>query len=196
MVILLRVEGRGRRTLEEILANGVKNMQCLSREQMIEWMVRHLPAGSPIQTLSGLPLLAEVGYSGVSNRFPTDSGRKAMLAKIFLKSFGAEETVLVYLRGWQIFPSGGHMPLLLRLRQSLGESRSLTDYPAHLFSKTEVDDAISVVILALEFFWDCFLMGETGELTVFISHDEYYEILAASPSAMDHLTKMLLEFHK
>jgi hypothetical protein len=104
---------------------------------------------------------------------PTDSGRKVALARSVLQAFGSGET-LIWVENWEVYPSSGHLPLAQRFREALGEKRLLNEAPGHLAGVEEKDDAISVVIMALEFFWDCLALHSSGEDMLFISHDEYW----------------------
>src|SRR5208282_2944774 len=104
---------------------------------------------------------------------PKGSGQKAALTKWLYSFIKTEEQVLVFLRNWEVFPSAGHIPLLLRLRQAHGQAQSLAEYPGHLLTNHEADDGISLLLLSAEFFWDCFVLGKSAQTALFISHDEY-----------------------
>lgn len=95
-----------------------------------------------------------------------------------------DSCALVWLKNWGVWQSSGHVHLLLRLRQALGENRSLDETPGHLFSANESDDAVSVLILSLEFYWDCLLVGSALNFACGVSHDEYYSIMGKDDSIM------------
>ena len=156
-------------------------MRCLSEQEIRQWMAQRLPPGTPLDA-TGVPDLHAIGYEAASCSFPGDSGQKVCLARLAAVFFASETNVLVCVRNWMVFPSSGHPPLLLRLRQALGEHRPLEDCPGHLFSAQEADDALSVIILALEFFWDCSVLGESGRVALFVSHDEYVEFFSTDRS--------------
>ena len=59
-----------------------------------------------------------------------------------------------------------------RFRQAYGIQEPLEKSPAYLFEKSESDDALSFLIWAALFLWDCHVVsGQTG-YSVFLSHDE------------------------
>jgi hypothetical protein len=112
-------------------------------------------------------------FARVEHPHPTDSGRKVCLAKSVFHTLGSGET-LIWVANWEVWPSSGHLPLSLRFREALGEKRPLDEAPGHLAGAEEIDDGISVVIMALEFFWDCLVLHSSGENMFFASHDEYW----------------------
>lgn len=64
------------------------------------------------------------------------------------------------------------MPLFTRFRLALGESRPLIDAPGHLLTPADVEDAVSIVVVSLQFFWNCHILTSSGRDAVFVSHDE------------------------
>jgi hypothetical protein len=72
-----------------------------------------------------------------------------------------ESAVLVWTTGWSVWPSGEHVPLMIRLRQALGESRTIEDAPAQLIEVESKDDGESIVILNCLFLWDCWILSES-----------------------------------
>jgi len=99
-----------------------------------------------------------------------------------MQQFNSEEEVLVWIQNWKIWPSSSHLPLLQRLREAMGERGSLEDCPGHCFSSNEFSDAISMTVLALEFYWDCLIVGKSGRCVFYVSHDEYYAFMTPDSS--------------
>jgi hypothetical protein len=64
------------------------------------------------------------------------------------------------------------MPLFARLRQALGESRPLIEAPGHLLTPDEADDAVSILVVSLQFVWNCHILTSSGRDAVFVSHDD------------------------
>ena len=162
----------------------------LTKGQVAEWMLQHVPEGTPIKAKPGLPQPGN-GYEVFSFPLPGDSGKKTWLARTAYDSFIAERRVLVYLQNWQVFPSGGHIPLLLRLREALGESRPIEQCPGCLFSSDEGEDVISMMVLSLQFFWDCLVVAESGKTALFISHDECLDLISADASILLRFKKAI-----
>jgi len=106
-------------------------------------------------------------------KFPKDSGKKVVLAKMLYSLFEESANVLIWIEGTEIWPSSQHMPLLQRLRESLGEKRPIDKTPGHLVSIKDKDDAVSLILISLLFIWDCHILAESGQEAVHISHDEF-----------------------
>ena len=49
----------------------------------------------------------------------------------------------------------------------------LEETPGHIFDSTETDDPASLVILSLEFYWDCLIVAAERPVICLLSHDEY-----------------------
>ena len=147
-----------------------------------------------MQEQTDLPHLQALGYQAASSPFPADSGRKTAWAKEIYELFRTEDDILIYLNRFQPFPSSGHLPLLRRLRQALGEVRSLEEYPGHLFSKSEADDIVSLMVLSLQFFWDCLVVPDSGKVVLSISHDEHCDCLASDQAALSQFQTITLRF--
>jgi hypothetical protein len=156
----------------------------------MDWMKRRLPEATVFQDVTGLPQLAASGYLVSSVPFPLDPGAKTALAREAYGLFEKETSVLVSVLNVHIFPSSGHIPLLLSLRRSLGETRSVDEAPGHLFKKAEAADAVSVIVLALQFFWDCLVIGASGETVLYVSHDETCDLLSTSQTTIDRFNSL------
>ncbi len=65
------------------------------------------------------------------------------------------------------------MPLFTRFRQALGERRPLIEAPGHLVTPAEADDGLSILIVSLQFVWDCHILTASGRDAIFVSHDEF-----------------------
>jgi hypothetical protein len=63
------------------------------------------------------------------------------------------------------------MPLFTRLREALNESRPLLEAPGQLVKADDFDDALSVLVLALLFGWDCHVFSAAPGAVFFCSHD-------------------------
>lgn len=167
-------------------------MRTLSQAESVEWMRFRFPISTTFQVGTNLPQLATVGYEVITFPLPVDSGKKVTLARRLYDLFQDDSAILIYLQNWSIFPSSSHLPLLQRFRQSLGQMRAVEDSPGHLFAN-EREDATSMLILAAEFFWDCLVVGESGTLVCYISHDEHLDILSTDKSTLSSIQARLRE---
>lgn len=110
--------------------------------------------------------------------YPADSGQ----ARYFVRSLmGLLESgpFVVFISNTEIFPSCSHMPLANALRVSWGERRLFSEAPAHLFLPDEVEEAVSLALLAVLFFWEAWLFSSDLGVIINLSHDERAEIWSA-----------------
>src|ERR1041385_8011743 len=122
----------------------------------------------------GFPAFPPPGFQRIDCWCPENSGKKVALARWMHRQLQTDNEILIWVRKWNVWPSMGHLPLLHRFREALGQPKDLEEFPAQLFSADESDDAVSLLILALEFSWDCCLVGAKHRFLCFFSHDGYY----------------------
>ncbi len=166
-------------------------MICLSRGESVSWMRERLPQATPFEVGSNLPQFGVVGFGVETFSLPADSGRKVFVARALCGLFDVDATVLAYIQNWSIFPSSGHLPLLNRFRESLGERRPIDEVPGHLFSAGERPDLVSVITLAVEFFWDCLLLGDRAGVACYVSHDAYIDVLSPDPAVLKRVRETI-----
>jgi hypothetical protein len=164
-------------------------MQSLTEEQCLDWVRSrgHRFDGEP-----GFYHLQPSDYRTIRFDIPSDAGRRVALARLLWEALGASQPeTLLWVTGWSIWPSGEHMPLAASLRRDLGEGRPLAIAPGHVFRIGEDDDAISLLTVACLFLWDCYLLAPSGELALFLSHDEFAVVHARNPDASIPLERRL-----
>ncbi len=127
---------------------------------------RHTSARSPL----GLPVRTDTGGFGSS----------VALVRQQLSALHHEPEVLVWFTEWGVWPSGEHPPIFERLRASYGETRSLNEIPAHVFTDSERDDLMSFVALGVLFLWDVNVIGSSGQLMLLYSHDEFVDVVGST----------------
>jgi len=126
--------------------------------------------------------------------FPVDSGRKVGLARAVINWYMASGSCLIWIVEFGIWPSSEHRPLYDRLREALGGQGGLAAGSGHLVDLNDKDDAISIVALALFFFWDVYVLPDNAGSAFFSSHDEYAGLyLAPSESAVPQVLEEWLE---
>src|SRR6266403_2956612 len=89
-------------------------------------------------------------------KYPADSGAKVSLVRYLFSLVAKEEETLLLVDDWAVWPSSQHMPLFTRFREALGERRPLIEAPGYLVTRSETDDAVSIISTALLFIWDCY----------------------------------------
>ena len=65
------------------------------------------------------------------------------------------------------------MPLAEAVRRGRGEERALDVAPGCLVRLGEDDQALAVLVTAVLFLWDCWVLSPDGNLAAFFSHDEW-----------------------
>src|ERR1700722_3936026 len=109
-------------------------MQFLTNSECAEWAKRR---GYPVEELHPgwfrlNRKLPSPPYNFVPIDYPKDSGKKAYLAKVLYSHFEESSEFLLWLSDWSVWPSGEHMPLFDRFRESLGEKQTIDKTPGHL----------------------------------------------------------------
>lgn len=168
-------------------------MICFDRSQCRAWVIRHLSTSVRFDDEWGLPDLDQLGFARDRFQHPADSGTKVALARDLWQSVsaGSAET-LIYMQNCHIWPSSGHIPLLLRLRMSYGEGRDVDTAPGHAIDVTgDPDSGISLLVLAIEFFWDCLVLPDSGKRALYLSHDEFFDFYAMDPGDIDKLKGLI-----
>ena len=165
-------------------------MKFLSMDGCLAWSEQHgykipeYPSGFSHLNFTALNL------EGTEFQLPEDSGSKVALAKMVTETLVTAPEVLLWVSDWQIWPSSGHLPLFDRFRQVHGERRTLSDSPGHLAGCTEVDDIISILVVSMEFFWNCLAITSTGDAAFFTSHDEFFKFFAEPPILREFRKKL------
>src|SRR5262245_44179482 len=162
-----------------MLAIGMEDgfsMKGLTHQQCAIWVASHMSVayGGEALDFPTIPFTS----AKVSGGLPADSGRKVWLANVVFRELQSESEILLWVRNWTVWPSSCHVPLIQRLREALGEHRALEEAPGNLITSSEASDGISILILALQFCWDCLVVGASGTLAFFTSHDEYFTFMA------------------
>src|SRR5262245_48306997 len=143
-------------------------MQFLSREASAEWCAANgfgvEPGGDCPQQPHGPSAKFEI---------PSDAGRRVALARLLWESVAASAPrALLWVTQFGVWPSSEHRPLAESARSAWGAPGPLATFPGQLVALGEQDDGLSVLVLALLFLWDCWLLPAGGSQAAFLSHDE------------------------
>lgn len=143
-------------------------MQALTSLMLQRWAESH---GYALDE-RGLPALRSATDL---ERFPipSDSGGRVALVRRHLRAFQSEAEVCVWLHDWDVWPSGQWHHLFQRFRLSYGISESLDECPGFVIPTASFDAATSAVVYAVLMLWDCHVLGSSGRLFLFYSHDEF-----------------------
>ena len=159
-------------------------LQFLTEDQSRAWASeRKYPLGErPYSMPADGPLFARQTF-----RIPSDAGARIALARAIWSAVGSgQPEALLWVTDWSVWPSSEHMPLADAVRRGLGEDRPLSDAPGCLVRLGEDDQALAVLVTAVLFLWDCWVLCPDGKLSAFFSHDEYGVVfgLAGVPDSL------------
>ena len=155
-------------------------MQYLAHDDARAWADAH---GYTINGSFGRPVAADVRYP-IHFQIPADAGARVALARVLWEASGSGvPEVLVWVTDWGVWPSGEYPPLAEAARRGLGADRPLAESPGHLVRLGEDDAGLSVLVLAVLFLWDCWVLPAGRRPAVFVSHDEY---VVVDPRGDDH----------
>jgi len=170
-------------------------MRFLTPAECVSWCKeRGYPAGPRVGYTVPIADKKPAGFHFAEFPIPPDSGKKAALGKFLFSLLKPTPEILLWLGAWAVWPSSQHMPLFARFREAFGERRPLIEIPGHLAKSSELDDAISILVIALEFVWDCHVIPASGREAVFISHDEYGWYGSQDPCEAASIREKLLTF--
>lgn len=148
-------------------------MRCLSDRESAAWCQRH---GYPVADLGpyGRPAPVVDGqFRLVALTYPADSGLRVRLARDVLHALAQGSELLLWIDQWDVWPRSQHQPLFARFREAFGETRPLIQAAGHLFPVEQLDDALSVLVVALLFYWDCHVFTVPRGPVYFCCHDEW-----------------------
>jgi len=170
-------------------------MRCLTYSECAEWCS---PRGYSTRHIEGYVVGPHVDLQAPPFHFaeftlPVDSGRKVAFARFLYSLLDPAPELLVWLGDWAVWQSSNHMPLFTRFRQALGERRPLIEAPGHLVTPAEADDGLSILIVSLQFVWDCHLLTASGRDAVFVSHDEFGWFASRDKSVTDSVQQKIEE---
>src|SRR5207249_780691 len=110
------------------------------------------------------------------------SGAKVSFARSIFDLIDPAPEVLLWLGEWSVWPSNQHLPLVTRWRPGFGEVRPLIEAPGQLAEPPDLDDAVSILTVALLFVWDCHVITGSGRDALYVSHDEYGWFASRDPT--------------
>lgn len=139
-------------------------MRCLTYEQCAEWCAhRNFPTRHFEGYIVGPdPDIQSPPFQFVRFKPPIDSGHKVAFARFLYGLVNPAPELLFWLGDWSVWPSSQHMPLFTRFLEAFGETRPLIEAPGFLLTPAESDDAVSILIVALQFCWDCHILTASG----------------------------------
>jgi hypothetical protein len=159
-------------------------LQFLTEEQSRTWASdRKYPLGERPYSVRA----DRSPFSCQNFTIPSDAGaRVALVREVWAGVGSGQPEALLWVTDWSVWPSSEHMPLAEAVRRGLGEKRPVHVAPGCLVRSGEDDEALAVLVTAVLFLWDCWVLSPDGGLAAFFSHDEYGVIcgLAGVPDSL------------
>jgi hypothetical protein len=172
-------------------------MRCLTYFECAEWCLRRdFPTRQIVDSTLCSPELNSPPFNFIKFKLPNDSGAKVGFAHFLYSLIDPVPDLLLWLGDWSVWPSSAHMPLFTRFREAHGERRSLDDAPGQLLKPGEPDDAISIIVMSLQFVWNCHILASSGRDAAFVSHDEYGWFASRDEAAVDSARRKIKETWK
>ena len=118
----------------------------------------------------------EMQLVGSGCRIPEDTASQTALAKFFSYLLLKHSEVCVYLTGWGLRPTAEQLDLLYGYRRSMGEMRSLSEAPLHLFDQSGTEALASILCMVFYFALEACVFDVEGKTMIRISHDGRIEV--------------------
>ena len=147
-------------------------MLIISEKECSEWAKRF----SVKLDDRGRPLCCSDAPFRLRGRFPDVFTKMLWVARQIELSLGAYSQCLVWITESGIFASAENLQLFYRYRQSYGSSKLLADAPGHLCLSYERAEIVSLIWLCMLQGWDVHAFPDSGSPSIFISHDEWFEL--------------------
>ena len=103
---------------------------------------------------------------------PPDAGARVALVREHMNALKEEEELCVWLDDWDVWQSGQRWHIFERFLASYGIGDAINEKPAYLVPTKDFDIALSVVTFAVLMLADCHVLGSSGRVYLFYSHDE------------------------
>lgn len=146
-------------------------MQFLSYQECVEWCRARKYPVTP-RNHYGFPEPAvRDKFRGIQLEHPVESNHKVSRAERVIRWMAPRGDLLLWINDWD--QGIHHAPLFRRFREGFGERRPFIEAPGHLVRGDESDDAVSIVLMALVFSWDCTVLAGNERVAFFCSHDDW-----------------------
>jgi hypothetical protein len=123
-----------------------------------------------------------------------DSGKLNSLARNVSTFFSKADGSVLLVENTGIFKSSENMYLAETFRRAFGETRSIREAPAYVFSSQDSLIFWSVMHICLLNFWDFLVVAGDRQACIHGSHDEVVELFALNEASCSKLRSMMLPF--
>jgi len=124
----------------------------------------------------------------------SDSGRLNALARTVSASLGGVDGSVLLVEHTGIFQSSENIYLAETFRRAFGETRTIREAPAHVFSLQDALSFWSMMHICLLNFWDFLVVSGDREVCIHGSHDEVMDIFALNEESFTQIRGLILPF--
>jgi len=124
----------------------------------------------------------------------SDSGRLNALARKVSASLGGVDGSVLLVEITGVFQSSENIYLAETFRRAFGESRSIREAPAHVFSLQDALNFWSMMHICFLNFWDFLVVSGDRQVCVHGSHDEVIDIFALNEESFTKIRGLILPF--
>jgi len=146
-------------------------MKIINETQVIDWLSeRNLLCSNNSLSIPDFAI-------SHSFKITDDSGTKTNISRAIgtlVTNYSYES--LLWINEYGIWPSCEDVNLFNGFRRSLGENEPIYIKPGHLFRIEDIDNIQSIIAMILYFVWGAFIITESKDIVIRISHDEYIDI--------------------
>jgi hypothetical protein len=163
-------------------------MKILNSHACREWCYRH---GFSVDALGK----TEPEHDWiVKERFsiPPDAGKKIAFGQSLPSLVALSADSLLWITQTGVFPSCEYVPLFDGYRRGLGIKEGVRESPGHCMDGTDNASFVSILILALLFFWDFSIFDCDRAMVLSFSHDEVCDVCCQERS----LSREIVDVYK
>ena len=120
-------------------------VEFLNPSECSEWLVSN---GYQVDS-KGRPVFE--GPPLVRSALPEIIGRRIASCRSLWLGFFADQTSLLWITDWGVWPSGEHLPLANALRMGLGATKELAESPGVVVTPNTSDHGLSLLMVAASF---------------------------------------------
>jgi hypothetical protein len=165
-------------------------MNFLTKDSIIKWLsIQNLLNEKKVIDLSLFPFGSEILISD-------DSGKKTALSSFLASMFEDRKEFLIWINEFGIWPSSENWHLIEILRNSVGETRPLSETPGIICSGVDEIFLSSLLCLILYFNWGAIIIDTNKTILTKISHDGLVTLCSSDPQIINGYQNLFVKFKK
>jgi hypothetical protein len=96
---------------------------------------------------------------------------------------------------WSDYSEKTGAMIVQQMRLAKGENKSLETRPGHLFWPEEPIEMHSYFVIPMLFGWDAFVVPESGNYFIFVSHDGFAEVVGRGAENAEEVRRRVLDWN-